>query len=91
MTVDKPTTRQITLACPNGLHLSPITNLVKEVSALNADVKISFDGKSASGKSALELMLLGAPHGAELTLEATGSDAVAALDTVGRILAVGDE
>jgi phosphotransferase system HPr (HPr) family protein len=87
MSSDEPTRRQITLACPNGLHLSPITTLVKEVSPLNAGVKISFDGKSASAKSALELMLLGAPHGAELSLEATGDDAVAALDTVSRILA----
>ena len=87
MSTDEPIRRQITLACPNGLHLSPITTLVKEVSPLNANVKISFDGKSASAESALELMLLGAPHGAKLTLEATGGDAVAALDAVTGILA----
>ncbi len=86
MSADEPNRRQITLACPNGLHLSPITTLVKEVSPLNADVKISFDGKSASAKSAMELMLLGAPQGAKLALEATGSDASAALDAVSRIL-----
>ncbi|HIE98058.1 MAG TPA: HPr family phosphocarrier protein [Planctomycetes bacterium] len=86
MSEDEPHRRQITLACPNGLHLSPITTLVKEVSPLNADVKISFDGKSASAKSAMELMLLGAPQGAKLALEATGSDASAALDAVSRIL-----
>jgi len=88
MSADEPHRRQIKLACPNGLHLSPITTLVKEVSPLDADVSISFDGKSASAKSAMELMLLGAPQGAELTLEATGSDADAALDAVSRILSI---
>ena len=86
MSAEEPNRRQITLACPNGLHLSPITTLVKEVSPLDADVKISFDGKSASAKSAMELMLLGAPRGAQLALEATGSDADAALDAVSRII-----
>ncbi|MCP4783897.1 MAG: HPr family phosphocarrier protein [Fuerstiella sp.] len=91
MSVDEPNRRQITLACPNGLHLSPITTLVKEVAPLNADVKISFDGKSASAKSAMELMLLGAPQGAELALEATGSDADTALDAVSRVLETGGQ
>ena len=90
MSADEPHTQQITLACPNGLHLSPITTLVKEVTPLDADVKISFDGKSASAKSAIELMLLGAPQGAGLALEATGRDAHAALDAVSRILGNAD-
>ncbi len=86
MGADEPTRCRVTLAHRNGLHLSPITMLVKQASQFTSDIKISFNGKVASAKSALELMLLGATHGAELTIEAEGSDAGAAITAVSHIL-----
>lgn len=78
--------RQVTLAHRNGLHLTPIGAIVKAVTGLTADVKISFDGKIADTRSAMDMMLLGATAGAELTLEAVGSDAEEALQAVAQIL-----
>ncbi len=86
MGADGPTRRQVTLAHRNGLHLPPITLLVKQASQFAADIRISFDGKVASAKSAMELMLLGATHGSELTVEAEGADADPAIYAVSRIL-----
>ena len=86
MGVDEPTRRQVTLAHRNVLHLSPITSLVKQATQFGAEIRISFNGKVASAKSAMELMMLGATHGAELTIEAEGSDADPALDAVSQIL-----
>lgn len=81
-----PIQRQVTLGHVNGLHLTPIQRLVQRASQFQADVQISFDGKSASAQSAMELMVLGATHGAMLTLEASGPDSDEAILAVSRIL-----
>lgn len=78
---------QVILANPNGLHLSPISALVKTAMKFEAEVKISFNGNTASAKSAMDLMLLGATCGSQLTVEATGSDAAAALEVIVGMLA----
>lgn len=78
--------RQVRLAYQNGLHLTPIQLLVKAVSAFEAEVSIHFDDKVASTRSAMELMLLGATFGAELTLEGNGSDAESAVEAAIQIL-----
>jgi len=74
------------LAHCNGLHLTPIGAIVKATSGFDAEVKINFDGKVAHTRSAMELMLLGATLGAELTLESFGTDAESALQAVADIL-----
>lgn len=76
----------VTLGHKNGLHLTPITALVQQTSKLNADVSISFNGKVASAGSAVELMLLGATHGAQLDVEASGEQAEQALAAVRCVL-----
>ncbi|MEZ6131620.1 MAG: HPr family phosphocarrier protein [Planctomycetaceae bacterium] len=78
--------RQVKLAYRNGLHLTPIQLLVKSISPFMADVRIHFDGRVASAKSAMDLMLLGATFGAELMVEANGSDADGAVAKVAEIL-----
>lgn len=80
--------RQVILAHENGLHLTPITRLVQELTGFSSDVVLTYDGKSASAKSAVELMLLGATEGSELLVEAKGSDAAAAADAAERILTI---
>lgn len=83
---DRVTKRTVKLAHRNGLHLTPIQQLVKAVSAYSSAVKIYFDGKSANAGSAMDLMLLGATFGANLDLEATGEDAELALDAAEFVL-----
>lgn len=80
--------RQVRLAYRNGLHLTPIQLLVKSLSQYGSDVRIHFDGRSASARSAMDLMLLGATFGAELLVEANGADADGAADMVVQILGV---
>ncbi len=78
--------RTVKLAHRNGLHLTPIQQLVKAVSGYSSAVKLHFDGKSANAGSAMDLMLLGATFGANLELEATGDDAEAALAAAESVL-----
>lgn len=76
---EEPIRGTVTLVNPDGLHLRPLTNLVREIGAFESEVTVSFAGKAANAKSAMELMVLGATCGSELAVEATGSDADAAL------------
>jgi len=86
MGADEPTRRRVKLALRNGLHLTPITELVKRALEFESEINICFDGKVANARSAMELMLLGATHGAELTIEGSGKDVDPALNAVSRIL-----
>ncbi len=73
---------QVTLTVAHGLHLTPISQIVRLSLGFESAITISFDGKAADAKSAFDLMLLAAPFGARLTLEARGSDAQQALNTL---------
>lgn len=79
-------TRNITLGIANGLHLAPISRVVKSLSELDCQVQIEFNGRSADARSASDLMLLAATHGAPLKLAATGPDAGQAIDGIVEIL-----
>jgi phosphocarrier protein len=62
----------------DGLHLRPISELVRKATSFSSSIFLSFDGRKADVKSAFDLMLLSAPCGAILSLEVFGSDAEAA-------------
>ncbi len=73
---------QVTVKSENGLHLSPISQIVRLATSFNSTIKLSFDGRNADAKSAFDLMLLAAPSGAVLELEVSGDDAEAAAGAV---------
>ena len=75
-------TEQVTLTVAHGLHLTPISRIVSLALGFESTITISFDGKAADARSAFDLMLLAAPFGARLTLEAKGSDAQQALNSL---------
>ena len=79
-------TRQITLGIANGLHLAPISRIVNSLGGLDCQVQIEFNGRTANARSASDLMLLAATHGAPLSVIAQGQDAEAAAKAVVAIL-----
>ena len=79
-------TRKITLGIVNGLHLAPISRVVKSLRELDCQLQIEFNGRPADARSASELMLLAATHGALLKVVAQGPDAEAAAEAVAAIL-----
>jgi phosphotransferase system HPr (HPr) family protein len=79
-------TRQIILGIANGLHLAPIARVVNSLSDLDCQVRVEFNGRTSNARSASDLMLLAATHGAPLTISADGSDAEAAVEAVVAIL-----
>jgi len=71
--------REVTLTLENGLHLHPISHIVRCAQSFAGSVSLLHNGKRADAKSAFDLMLLGAECGAVLTVEASGADAAAAV------------
>ena len=71
------------------MHLRPMQLLVRKALTFSSSISLSFDGRRADVKSAFDLMMLAAPTGAILTLEATGADAAAAADAISELFESG--
>ena len=82
MSAESPAKRSLILAHENGLHLTPISAVVKAATPFAAEVTIAFGEKSASAKSTMELMTLGATSGSQLVISGSGDDASAAVDAI---------
>ena len=65
-----------------GLHARPSTQVATTASRFVADVHITKDGMEVDAKSVLELLMLAAECGSELTVSAHGSDAKDAVAAV---------
>ncbi len=63
-----------------GLHARPAAMFVKTASVFQADVMVSKEGNTVSGKSIMGLMTLQAECGSVLRIAAEGPDASDALD-----------
>lgn len=69
-----------------GLHTRPSTELVKCASVFKSNVTLIYETKSetrsVNAKSLLGILMLAAPHGAKITVEAAGDDAEAAVKSI---------
>jgi len=69
----------------HGLHARPCALLVKTVAPYRSTVEVEADGNTASAKSILGLMALGAGYGSEITFTIVGDDAFQAMAAVHRL------
>lgn len=68
--------RKATILNEQGMHLRPLSLFVGISEKYPAcELKVSYDGQSANGKSIVSMMMLQACKGAELELHATGEGA----------------
>ena len=65
-----------------GLHARPSTQIATTASRFAADIQITKDGMTVDAKSVLELLMLAAECGSELTISAQGADAKAAVQAI---------
>ena len=81
-------TREITVTVCNrlGLHTRPAKSFVQRAGEFDSEIRVEKEGLEVNGKSIMGLMSLLAPKGTRLTIRATGSDAEAALATLGRLV-----
>ena len=67
---------------PQGLHARPADMFVKTASQFQARIEVIKDGERVDGKSILAILTLAAVEGTQLTIEAHGPDADAALNAL---------
>jgi phosphocarrier protein len=79
--------RKVTVRDPLGFHMRPLTAFAQRAGQFQCSVTVAKDDQRVNGKSPLELMLLAAQQGTELTLEVCGADAAEALESLAELLA----
>jgi len=89
MTEQASIQRKVRVTPENGLHLAPISQLVRTAVSYSSTISLFHEGKRADVKSAFDLMLLGVPCGAELDLEVSGPDADAAAAAIASLFDTG--
>jgi len=77
---------QLTLLNTQGLHARAAAIFVRALSGLNAEVQVSWEGRTVNGRSMLDLMTLGAPRGSKLEVWISGADAPSALEALIRVV-----
>jgi phosphocarrier protein HPr len=87
MTEVPPATRRVTILNKRGLHARAAAKFVKLAAQFQAEVTVTKDGTSVSGRSIMGLMMLAASPGSDLELSAEGPDAWAALDAIAALVA----
>ncbi|HEX2591925.1 MAG TPA: HPr family phosphocarrier protein [Rhizomicrobium sp.] len=72
---------KITVTIPNkkGLHARASAKVVEAAARFKSHITISKAGQSVDARSVMGLMMLGAPQGTEVDIEAEGPDAEEAL------------
>lgn len=71
--------RNVTVVNPQGLHARPVHLFVQLANKFEAKIDVVKGGERVDGKSILSILTLAAEQGTELTIEAAGHDAEAAL------------
>ena len=70
---------KVVLSNKMGLHARPSTQIATTASRFSSDIHIGKDGMDVDAKSVLELLMLAAECGTELTVSAEGDDAKVAV------------
>jgi len=83
--------QKVLITSPHGFHMRPAATFAALASRFQSNVTVSHAGKRANGKSTLDLLLLVAEQGAELTVEVSGPDAREALAALVALLEQGPE
>jgi len=70
---------RLTLLNTLGLHTRAAAEFVKALKGLQVEISVRYAGRTANGRSVLDLLTLGAPQGSLLQVQINGIDAKAAL------------
>lgn len=79
----------LTITNTKGLHVRAATALSQTASRYDATITLEHGGERANAKSVMNLLLLVAPKGARVRVNAAGPDARAALDAIAELIEAG--
>ena len=80
---------EVALINSHGLHARPSTLLVGVANGFRSRLTLTIGGRSADGKSIMEVMMLASPKGTVVRISADGPDAEAAVSAVRDLIARG--
>ena len=83
----EPLSQRAIVGFGHGIHARPAALLAAALRNLAADVRLRARGREANARSTVALMALGAQHGDEIELRASGPDAALALRALAAVLA----
>lgn len=72
-------TTKVTITNRLGLHARPAMALVDAANRFSSNIMVAKGQQSVDGKSIMQVMMLAATQGTELTITATGPDAESAV------------
>ena len=78
--------RTLTIANRRGLHARASAKFVKCAEAYQAEIFVRKDDDVVPATSIMGLMMLGASLGSQIVLQASGSDAEAAIDALTQLV-----
>ena len=69
-----------------GLHARAAAQLVRMANEYNSDINLIKSNQQANAKTIMEVLMLGAAHGEDLTVEARGDDEENAVETIVQLI-----
>lgn len=78
--------KKIKIKNPQGLHARPASTFVRIANKYEADITITKGSEKVNGKSIMGLLMLAASEGSVIEIEASGSDAAAAVQELEKFL-----
>jgi phosphocarrier protein HPr len=81
------TERTVKVMAKVGLHARVAAAFVKTAERFSSTIRVRLGERDANAKSILQILTLGAEHGAEVTIQADGDDAEESIDALETVLA----
>jgi phosphocarrier protein HPr len=78
--------RTVVVTNPQGMHARPADLFVKTANRFDAEITVAKGNERVDGKSILGLLTLAATEGTELSIEADGLQAEAALEALAQLV-----
>lgn len=84
-----PVTRTVVIVNSEGLHARPADMLARTALKFRSQIQVLCRNERVDAKSTLNLLILGATQGTEITIEAEGDDAQEAVEALATLVAGG--
>jgi phosphocarrier protein HPr len=81
--------KEFTISNKNGLHARPAAQFVKLAGQFQSEIWVEKDDEQVNGKSIMGLMMLAAAKGEVIKVSVEGSDAEAAMSSIGQLIGSG--
>ena len=78
--------KKIKINNPQGLHARPASTFVRIANKFEADISVKKGPEKVNGKSIMGLLMLAASEGSVIEIEASGEDALAAMQELEQFL-----